>query len=66
MEFYTESQKQLQATFDSRRLAERMYGATDVVGRSFPKSGDGPRATIVGIAADAKLIRITASNVAES
>ena len=24
MEFYTESQKQLQATFDSRRLAERV------------------------------------------
>jgi len=50
----------------SRRLAERMYGGTDVVGQSFPKSGDGKRATIVGIAADARLIRITASNMAES
>jgi len=54
------------AVIISRRLAERMYGATDVVGQSFPKGGDGPQATIVGIAADAKLIRITASNVAES
>ena len=33
MEFYTESQKQLQATFDSRRLAERVEEAivTDVI-----------------------------------
>jgi len=54
------------AVIISRRLAERMYGNTDVVGRGFPRSGDGPRATIVGIAADANLIRITASNMAES
>ena len=33
MEFYTESQKQLQSTFDSRRLAERVEEAivTDVI-----------------------------------
>lgn len=50
----------------SRRLAERMYGSINVIGQAFPKSGEGRRATIVGVAADAKLIKITATNTAES
>lgn len=50
----------------SRRLAETMYGTLDVLGRSFPKSGDGPRATIVGVAADARLIKVVATDTAES
>jgi len=50
----------------SKRLAERMYGAVDVIGASFPKSGDAQRARIVGVAADAKLIKFTASDTAES
>ncbi|MBM3757134.1 MAG: FtsX-like permease family protein [Acidobacteria bacterium] len=54
------------AVIVSRRLAERMYGSPNVVGKAFPKSGEGPRATIIGVAADAKLLKITATNTAES
>lgn len=54
------------AVIISRRLAQEMYGTLDVAGKAFPKSGEGPRATIVGVAADAKLIKITATNMAES
>jgi len=50
----------------SRRLAERMYGSLDVLGKTFPKTGAGSRATIVGVAADARLIKVTATNTAES
>jgi hypothetical protein len=46
----------------SRRLAERMYGTTDVVGKAFPPEGD---ATIVGMAGDARVVKIRANNVAE-
>lgn len=54
------------AVIISRRLAQRMYGTVNVIGEAFPKSGEGRRATIVGVAADAKLIKITATNTAES
>jgi predicted permease len=37
----------------SRRLAMKMYGSLDVIGRSFPKTK--PERMIVGVAADAKL-----------
>lgn len=47
----------------SRRLAQAMYGTTDVVGKGFPKGS--PDRTIVGVTADAKLIKIEANNVAE-
>jgi hypothetical protein len=47
----------------SRRLAEAMYGTVDVLGKGFPK--DEPRRTIVGVTADAPLIKIQANNVAE-
>jgi len=50
----------------SRSLAERMYGSLEVLGKNFPKSGEGQRATIIGITEDAKLMRITATNGAES
>ena len=36
----------------SRRLAEKMYGVVDVVGKPFPKTR--PTATIVGVVADAQ------------
>jgi predicted permease len=47
----------------SRRLAMEMYGTLDVVGRGFPRSN--PERTIVGVAADAPLVNVTATNVAE-
>jgi hypothetical protein len=47
----------------SRRLAVEMYGSVDVVGKGFPRSG-GDR-TIVGVAADAPLVHVAATNVAE-
>jgi predicted permease len=51
------------AVIISRRLAVEMYGTLDVVGRGFPRSA--PARTIVGIAADAPLINVTATRVAE-
>ena len=47
----------------SRRLAVEMYGTLDIVGRGFPPSN--PEQTIAGIAADAPLLNVTATNVAE-
>jgi hypothetical protein len=47
----------------SRRLAMEMYGSMDVLGRGFPRSE--PASTIVGVAADAHTIKVTATNVAE-
>lgn len=47
----------------SRALALRMYGTTDVLGRGFPVSE--PVRTIIGIAADAHSLKVTATNVAE-
>jgi predicted permease len=47
----------------SRRLAVEMYGSVDVVGKGFPRSG-GDR-TIIGVAADAPLVHVAATNVAE-
>ncbi|HYP08566.1 MAG TPA: ADOP family duplicated permease [Bryobacteraceae bacterium] len=47
----------------SRRLAERMYGSIDVVGKGFPKSKSSK--TIVGVAADARIVRMQARNAAE-
>jgi len=47
----------------SRRLAVEMYGTLDVVGRGFPRSAPGP--IIVGIAADAPLVNVTATHAAE-
>jgi predicted permease len=54
------------AVIVSRRLAQEMYGSLNVIGEAFPKLSPGRRATIVGVAADAKLIKITATNTAES
>jgi hypothetical protein len=51
----------------SRRLALAMYGTLDVLGRRFPKSAppaESPK-TIVGVAADAHSIKVTANNVTE-
>lgn len=47
----------------SRRLAVEMYGAPNAVGKGFPRSN--PERTIVGIAADAPLVHISATNVGE-
>lgn len=47
----------------SRRLALEMYGAEEVLGRGFPRSQ--PEDTIIGVAADAHTIKVTATNVAE-
>ena len=47
----------------SRRLAQAMYGTADVVGKGFPKSG--ASRTIIGVTADAPLIKIEANNTAE-
>jgi predicted permease len=47
----------------SRRLAAEMFGTFAVVGRGFPKSN--PQRTIIGVSADAPLINVTATNVAE-
>jgi putative ABC transport system permease protein len=62
----------------SRRLALEMYGTLDVLGQPFPRSAGRQRnkasdvaalqpakGTIVGMAADAHSIRITATNVTE-
>jgi len=54
------------AVIISRRLAEQMYGSVNVIGRGFPKTSPGHKSTIVGVAADAKLLKITATNMAES
>ena len=47
----------------SRALALKMYGTTEVIGRGYPVSK--PDRTIVGVAADAHSIKITANDVAE-
>jgi hypothetical protein len=47
----------------SRRLAVEMYGTVNVVGKGFPRSN--PARTIVGVAADAPLVNVSATNVAE-
>jgi predicted permease len=47
----------------SRRLAVEMYGTPNAVGKGFPLSS--PQRTIVGIAADAPLVNVSATNVAE-
>jgi predicted permease len=47
----------------SRRLAVEMYGSVDAVGKGFPRSK--PQRTIIGVAADAPLVHVTATNVAE-
>jgi macrolide transport system ATP-binding/permease protein len=46
-----------------QRLALEMYGTIDAVGLGFPRSK--PERTIVGIAADAPLVNVSATNVAE-
>lgn len=51
------------AVIVSRTLALRMYGTLDVIGKGFPRSG--PDRTIVGVAADAHLANVAATNVAE-
>ncbi len=40
-----------------------MYGSADAVGKGFPRSN--PERTIVGVAADAALVHVAATNVAE-
>ena len=47
----------------SQRLAREMYGSGDVVGQGFPRSA--PKSTVVGVAADAHTIQVSATNVAE-
>ena len=47
----------------SRRLAVEMYGTPNAVGKGFPPSK--PERTIVGIADDAPLVNVSATNVAE-
>jgi predicted permease len=47
----------------SRRLAVDMYGTPNAVGKGFPLSK--PERTIVGIADDAPLVNVSATNVAE-
>jgi len=50
----------------SRRIALEMYGSLNVIGQGFPKSAKAQDArTIVGIAADAHMLKITANNVGE-
>ena len=51
------------AVIISRRLAVQMYGTPEVVGKGFPRSA--PSRTIVGVAADAPLLEVTATHVAE-
>lgn len=48
----------------SRRLALRMYGTMDVIGMGFPKAK--PESSIVGVAADARLVRLDRFNGAEA
>ncbi len=50
-------------TIISRRLAMRMYGSLDVLGKVFPKSGTG--LTIIGVSEDAPLAKPGATTVAE-
>ena len=47
----------------SRRLAERMYGTLDVLGKGFPKHA--PKMTVVGVTKNAGLIKVQATSVAE-
>ena len=47
----------------SQRLAETMYGTRDVVGERYPRTK--PTRTIVGVAADAMVAELRASNAAE-
>jgi putative ABC transport system permease protein len=47
----------------SQRLAREMYGSSEVLGQGFPRSS--PESTVVGIAADAHTIQVSATNVAE-
>jgi predicted permease len=47
----------------SRRVAQRMYGTLDVVGKGYPRSK--PTRTIVGVAGDAMVLELRASNSAE-
>ncbi|MGH8637685.1 MAG: FtsX-like permease family protein, partial [Burkholderiales bacterium] len=47
----------------SRRLAITMYGTLDVLGRGYPRTK--PTRTIVGVAADAMVLQLRASNTAE-
>jgi hypothetical protein len=47
----------------SRRLAMTMYGTLDVLGKGYPRTK--PTRTIVGIAADAMVAELCASNAAE-
>jgi hypothetical protein len=47
----------------SRRLALAMYGTMDVLGKGYPRSK--PTRTIVGVAGDASVIQLRASNSAE-
>jgi predicted permease len=52
-----------QTVIVSRRLAVEMYGTVNAVGKGFPRSK--PAWTIVGVAGDAPLVNIAATNVAE-
>jgi hypothetical protein len=54
-----------QVAIVSRRLAREMYGSTEVLGRQFPKSGPGEKMTIIGVTADAHLIKVGNTTVAE-
>jgi len=47
----------------SRRLALAMYGTVDVLGRTYPRTGRGR--TIIGVAGDARVIKIKSLNGAE-
>jgi hypothetical protein len=47
----------------SQRLARNMYGSEQALGQGFPRSA--PKNTVVGIAADAHTIQVSATNVAE-
>ncbi|MBL8228213.1 MAG: ABC transporter permease [Bryobacterales bacterium] len=51
------------AVIIGQRLAERMYGTLNVLGKSFPRTN--PESTIIGVAANATLIKIQATNVTE-
>jgi predicted permease len=51
------------AVIISRRLAITMYGTLDVLGQGYPRSR--PNRTIVGVAADAMVLELRASNAAE-
>jgi hypothetical protein len=51
------------AVIISRRLAMTMYGTLDVLGRGYPRTT--PTRTIVGVAGDAMVMELRASNSAE-